>query len=476
MPFTSIPFAYCFVLVLTLTWALRRWHGVQKWVLLAASYLLYAGWDVRLLGLLITSSIVNWALGEAIARSDDARSRRRWLWAGVAANLSFLGLFKYYDFFRQTFTGVAGWLGFSAHLPMLELVLPLGISFYTFQALAYLFDLERGTGIRARNPLDFLLFQALFPQLVAGPICRSRQLLPQIIEPSARKSPDVTRAIGLVASGLFKKAVIASFLATRIVEDAFVAPENHSSVELLLGLYAYTIQVYCDFSGYTDLVRGLGLMLGFELPENFRAPYAATSVGEFWRRWHMTFSSWLRDYLYFPLGGSKRGALRTYRNLMLTFLACGLWHGASWGFVLWGGIHGVALCLHKALRDFRRARGADLSQPPSPAWAIAGWFTTFHLCVFARVFFHAPDVETAWSYLVSMLRFTARGEGLDLWVVSVALLGLSLHFIGAHLRSAFEAVHARIPWPARPAVWGALGVLLLTLTPDAVAPFIYFKF
>jgi D-alanyl-lipoteichoic acid acyltransferase DltB (MBOAT superfamily) len=475
LQFTTPTFAYVFLVILTISWALREHRTVQKSFLLLASLYCYAQLDMRLTGLLVGSSAINWGIGEVIALEGRPAVRKRWLTAALVLNLGYLGYFKYCNFFLDNLGALAGFLGLEAHLPALEVLLPLGISFYTFQALSYLIDIYRGTGIRAQTLLDFLLYVALFPKLMAGPICRSRELLPQIHDPAPAGIPEVSQATVLIASGLFKKVFIASLLSTGLVDDAFVAPDNYSSGALLVAAYAYSVQLYCDFSGYTDMARGLGLLLGFRLPENFAAPYSATNIGDFWRRWHITFSTWLREYIYFPLGGSRAAPWKTYRNLMITFLLCGLWHGAAWRFVIWGGIHGVALCVHKAWRDFKRDRG--IQPNPSARWpAFAGWFATFHLCVLARIFFQASDMETAWLYWSRLLDFQWAGRGVEPVIVVVSLLGLALNFGGRGLRQAAIRLHERVPWPARPLLWAGTGAVLFAVKPAEVAPYLYFRF
>ncbi len=474
MHFTTVTFAYFFAATLTAAWALRRrllWH---KLFLLAASYFFFARLDVGLIGLLFLSSVANWALGEAIRRTRRRLHARLSLFAAIAINLGLLGLFKYYGFLQQTVSEAASFLGLQSHLPLLELAMPIGISFFTFQGLAYVIDLYRGRGVRAASLLDFLLFIAFFPKLLAGPICRSRDLLPQIAKGPPEKVADLPRAISLLASGLFKKAILATVLGARLVDDAFLAPENYSSGTLIIAAYAYSIQLYCDFSGYTDLARGVALLLGYRLPENFNSPYAATDPGVFWRRWHATFSSWLRDYLFFPLGGSKHSLPRTCFNLIVTFTACGLWHGASWGYVLWGFFHGVVLALHKILRDTRRAYGLIGREP---AWyRFLGWAVTFHVVVFSRITFKAPDLETAGSFIAQAASFESVGQGVDRLVLLASVIGFSLNFAGRRLRKGFIWVHERIPRRLTPVFWGAIGVAVLALQPGDVAPFIYFQF
>ncbi|MBX3197937.1 MAG: MBOAT family protein [Labilithrix sp.] len=474
MAFPSLPFAYFFLAVATISWAIRRWRTPQKLFLLAASYVFYARWDPKLFGLLFGVSLVDWALGRALERTPSARLRRALVTFGVLANLSLLGVFKLYDFFRVSTAAFADFLGLGSHLPVLEIFLPVGISFYAFQGIAYLVDVYRKEAVEAPPLLDFLLFMAFFPKLLAGPICRSRELLPQIMGRGPSAVPDASRAVVLIASGLFKKMVLASFLATSSMSGAFQMPGDYSSLELVVAIYAYTAEVYLDFSGYTDLARGLALLLGFELPENFRYPYAATNIGEFWKRWHITFSRWLREYVYFPLGGSRRSRARTSLNLVLTFLVCGIWHGSQWTFVVWGLLHGVGLAAYKLFVDLRRARGVE----PSRArwWAALGWFTTLAFCAFARVFFRSSDITVASEVFAGLARLTLHGRGVDAMVVLVTALTIALNFVGRPIFERCVAWHARIPAAARPVAWIAAGVVMLAIKTRDVAPYIYFGF
>lgn len=475
MPFTSIHFAAFFLAVLIAYWSLRPWRTGQKLLLLLASAWFYGSWNVRFLALLAAAAVLGFAGGEIVARTRG-RVRTAALWITIAGFLAILGVLKYYDFFRVNLEDLAALAGLTSHLPLLHLVFPVGISFYTFQGISYVVDVHRGEGTRARSLLDFLLYMAFFPKLIAGPICRARELLPQIEAPAPKGIPDISLAISLLASGVFKKVVIATYLQTGLVDSAFAAPESHSSLELLLGLYAYTMQVYADFSGYTDIALACGLFLGFRLPPNFEAPYAATSIGEFWRRWHMSFSRWLRDYVYFPLGGSREGRLRTYANLFLTFALGGLWHGARWGFLVWGAIHGLALIVQKVWLDVRRARGVAVDAPAPVAWVAVSWLLTFHVCVFARLFFRAGDLEPARRYFESLLAFRTLGEGIDPMVLGLCALVLWMNFGGRRLREWFVASHERTPAIARPVAWLALTALVLALRPGGVPPYIYAGF
>jgi D-alanyl-lipoteichoic acid acyltransferase DltB (MBOAT superfamily) len=474
--FPTPQFALFFLVVLSLFWAVRRKRTLQKWLLLCASFFFYGFFDWRFVALLAVSSALNFGAGEAIARSQEKLRRKTWLAAGVAGNVLILGLFKYYNFFQENVAGIVSLLGLEAHLPILEVAVPVGISFYTFQGLAYVIDLHAGCGFRARCALDFFVFMSFFPKLLMGPILRSKDVLPELAREAPETIPDLSMAVTLIVSGLFKKTLLATFLGTHLVSDAFISPENHMSVELLTAMYAYTAMIYCDFSGYTDMARGLGLMLGFRLPENFNAPLASTSIGDFWRRWHMTFSGWLRDYVYFPLGGSKVPRPRTYLNLTLTFLVAGLWHGANWKFVVWGAIHGIALVAYKASLDIRRDMGID-PERRHPFWYLAlGWFVTLNLCAVARIFFRSPDIETAGAFFSGLFEFSSGGRGVELAVVLMTVFAIGLNFFGRHLRDGFSRLHEQIPVLLRAPAWAAIAFAVVTIRPSGVAPYIYFQF
>src|SRR6187200_195958 len=277
------------------------------------------------------------------------------MWAmaiGIAAVIGPLLFFKYYGFFAVNVTNAATTLHATLAPPLIQVALPVGVSFYTFMAISYVVDVYRRE-FPVASWIDTSLYLSFFPHLVAGPIVRPGELIPQLDVPRDPRRVDTSRAFYLIATGLFKKVVIANYLASHIVDQVFGAPGQHSSLEILIGIYAYAVQIYADFSGYTDIAIGLALLLGFKFPQNFDSPYAAVSLQDFWRRWHMTLSRWLRDYVYIPLGGNRRGTVLTYRNLMLTMLIGGLWHGAAWTFVVWGGLHGTALAWERWRRDRR---------------------------------------------------------------------------------------------------------------------------
>lgn len=333
--FPTIEFAAFFVVVLTLSWLLMPHPRLWKPFIIAASYFFYGYADIRFTLLLASVTIINQTAALAIGRWHD----KRILIAAIVADLGLLGWFKYYSFFTLQVDHALKNVGFGMPLPLLQVALPVGISFYTFQAISYVTDVWRGT-IKPVRSIDFAVYQSFFPHLIAGPIVRASEFVPQLATPRDPRKVEATRAFFLISGGLIKKVVIADLLATRLVDPVFNTPGQHSALETLVAIYGYSIQIYCDFSAYTEMAIGLALLLGFRFPDNFNRPYTALSLQDFWRRWHMTLSRWLRDYLYISLGGNRKGVRKTYRNLALTMLLGGLWHGAAWTFVIWGASTG----------------------------------------------------------------------------------------------------------------------------------------
>ena len=309
MLFPTFTFALFFVVVLTAGWLMPGRRGWWKLFMLAASYFFYGYWDARFVGLIVASTVVNQAAATWLGRLQRPGARRAVVSVAVGANLASLGFFKYAGFFVDSAESALEGLGVSANLPLLNIILPVGISFFTFQAISYVLDVYRGDTEPAK-PLDFAVYLAFFPQLVAGPIVRANELIPQLNQPRALRHTDFTRAVTLIAAGLFKKMVVATYLAEALVDDVFAFPDRFSSLEVLLGVYGYAVQIYADFSGYTDIAIGVALLMGIRLPDNFDQPYRAATIQDFWRRWHMSLSRWLRDYLYIPLGGNRGGEWR----------------------------------------------------------------------------------------------------------------------------------------------------------------------
>ena len=374
MLFPTLSFAAFFAIVLPTSWLLMPHRVRWRLFMVAVSWFFYGAADWRFVGLLAASTLANHAFARQIDRCSG-RSRSTWTAGAVAANLAVLGWFKYIGFLALSGQSLLNLVGLPWRLPLPDVVLPIGISFFTFQALSYVIDTSRGK-VRPGSMLDFAVYLSFFPHLVAGPIVRASEFLPQIRRRIDPRKVDAGRAFWLISLGLFKKVVIASYLATKAADPLFGFPHQHAGIEALVGVYAYAIQIYADFSGYTDIAIGLALLLGIQFPQNFNRPYSAASLQDFWRRWHMTLSRWLRDYLYIPLGGNRRSRSRTYVNLMLTMLLGGLWHGAAWTFVVWGGLHGAGLAVERWLTEHRASappEGAPLAGPrpdgPAPRGA-----------------------------------------------------------------------------------------------------------
>lgn len=379
-------------------------HRWQNRLLLVASYVFYGSWDWRFLGLLFFSTVVDFVSGWMIGRSDDSRVRKWWLTVSIVTNLGLLGFFKYFNFFVDSFTSLAGRFGWTVDDVTLRIILPVGISFYTFQTMSYTIDVFRRRIKPTTHFFDFALFVSFFPQLVAGPIERARHLLPQILAPRRIYDQASFEGVYLIGWGLFKKVVIADTLAT-FVDPVFAAPEPYSGALVLLALYAFAWQIYGDFSGYSDIARGLGKLMGFDLMINFEIPYFARNPRDFWRRWHISLSTWLRDYLYIPLGGNRLGKAKTIRNLGVTMVLGGLWHGAAWTFVVWGAYHGLLLIVHRFVRVpavvQRWGRASWRGQPGLAA--VLPMVVYFHLTLLGWLLFRAQSLKQVWQMVVSVV-------------------------------------------------------------------------
>src|SRR5512138_26593 len=394
MIFNSFVFWAFFAGVLFLYWRLP--HRGQNLMLLVASYVFYGYWDWRYLGLLAASTLIDYYVSNAIYRDDDARRRKILLVTSIVANLSFLGYFKYAGFFVREFADLLETLGFQANLPVLNILLPVGISFYTFQTMAYTIDVYRGVTKPAKTLSDFALFVAFFPQLVAGPIERSAQLLPQLVNPRSYRSGDFAEGLYHILIGMLKKVVIADNLAP-IVNRVFSTPSAElTSADVLIGVYAFAFQIYGDFSGYSSIAQGTAKWMGIDLSYNFKMPYFSRSPSEFWQRWHVTLSQWLRDYLYIPLGGNRARPRRTYINLALTMLLGGLWHGAAWTFIIWGAWHGLLLV------GYRLAGIEKFERRTTTLVAVLQAIVMFHFVCIGWLFFRAESFDQAMAMLAAI--------------------------------------------------------------------------
>lgn len=397
MLFNSIEFLLFFVIVYTLYLFLDRKR--QNYLLLISSYIFYGWWDYRFLSLIFLSTIIDYYLGHKIKSSPDISSKRRFRNTSIIANLGILGIFKYLDFFVAEFTSMLSLLSLEISPVTLDIVLPVGISFYTFQTMSYCWDIYNEELDPIDNFFDFALFVSFFPQLVAGPIERAKHLIPQILEKRKISSEMVSSGIHLTIWGFFKKIVIADQLGA-VADVIFQGNSSGSAIEYLIAVFFFTWQIYCDFSGYTDIARGISKLLGFELLLNFNLPYFSKSPAEFWRRWHISLSSWLRDYLYIPLGGSRVNKFKVYRNLMATMVLGGLWHGASTNFVIWGFYQGALLCLHRFFSSIIKIQGKG--------YDFFSWFITFNLTCFGWLIFRVTDMGKMGEIIKTLTKFTTK--------------------------------------------------------------------
>jgi D-alanyl-lipoteichoic acid acyltransferase DltB (MBOAT superfamily) len=466
MLFNSGTFLLFFAAFLLLYYLCRESLRARNLLIVGASYVFYGWWDWRFLSLLLISSLLDYFVGLGLARASVARRRKRLLWLSLGGNLGLLGIFKYYDFFVESLRAALSELGVAVNLSTLDIVLPVGISFYTFQTMSYTFDVYRGQMPPTRQLINFLAYVSFFPQLVAGPIERAKHLLPQFEAPLTITRALLAEGLWLALWGMCKKVVLADNLAP-LVEMVYDHPAPGGPM-IVGATIAFAFQIYCDFSGYSDIARGVAKLLGFDLLVNFNLPYAATSLREFWRRWHISLSSWLRDYLYVSLGGNQRGRARTYVNLLLTMLLGGLWHGAAWHFVLWGLWHGAGLAFN---RWWEESRGPGRGLRP---WA--GWLLTMVFVFYGWLLFRAGSLESA-SWLTASL----ANWHLPMWwrsyLVNLALFTLPLVLVQIwQARAKNLLAPLTLPGWVQAALQGALLVAIVLFWERESTPFIYFQF
>jgi alginate O-acetyltransferase complex protein AlgI len=468
MLFPTISFAAFFAVVFPITWLLNDRNTWKKWFLVAASYYFYAFWKVEFTLLLLASSVGNFYAALVLGQLSDGPARRAIFWLAVIANVAVLGVFKYYNFFAAAAIDALASLGVNASIPFIEVALPIAISFLTFHALSYVIDVYDRTLKPTTSLVDILLYVSFFPHLIAGPIVRASKFLAQMTQRSLAADVQVAQSVFLVLGGLFKKVIIANYLSTGFVDGVFRAPADFSSLDLLLGMYAYALQIYCDFSAYTDIAIGVANLLGYQFPQNFNQPYRALSVQDFWRRWHITLSTWLRDYLYIRLGGNRGRRLATYRNILITMGLGGLWHGASWNFIVWGLMHGTALVVERAL---------GLTTPPrSRVAAAVMWLVTFHFVCLAWVFFRASSFDTALVYLRTLFSVGGWSTTMTPLVASVLALGALTQIVPAGWFAALQARYEAGSLALKVAVPFAAIFLIAVAAPGGIPPFIYFQF
>ena len=470
MLFPTLDFLLFFLVVAAALVLLDRHFAQKKAMLVVASYYFYAQWDWRFCFLLAGSTTVSYIAGLLIGGSDDPRRRRLVLAAGVTLHLVILGIFKYLDFLVSSANQLARMLGLQHELPFVEILLPVGISFFTFHGISYITDVYRRDVSVCRAPLDMALYMSFFPQLVAGPIVRAAYFLPQLVRPSDEPIP-VAAALLLILGGMVKKVIIANYLATGLVDPVFAAPENYGGPDLLLATYAYAVQIYCDFSAYTDIAIAVAALCGFRFPRNFNQPYRALRLREFWQRWHISLSTWLRDYLYKPLGGNRYGRLKTYRNLMITMLLGGIWHGAAWKFVMWGALHGGGLAVERIFQSWLGQR------PATRLGVIVSWVVVFHFVCLAWIFFRAEDFTVAGRFIAGL----GSGWHQPIQQAQPAMAALiAIGMVGQFLPpGSFERAGelvGRVPYWGLGVAAGLMLAVINALGPEGIAPFIYFRF
>jgi alginate O-acetyltransferase complex protein AlgI len=500
MFFTSGKYMFFLAVVFFLYWMVASRTRTRIFLLLFASYYFYALWNWKFLGLIILISIVDFLTARFIARSESQTKRKLLLWTSVLTDIGALFTFKYFNFFSSSTSGLVNavqpwlvsaitsasnllgaqppqgiidYLGTETEPFVLHVALPLGLSFITFRSLSYVIDVYRKQMKADASLMDYLTFVAFFPTVIAGPVVRAKELLPQLKAPARLRSEEGTQAIFLIMLGLIKKIAIADYLANNLVGRVFDQPQLYSAVETLAAVYGYAVQIYCDFSGYSDIAIGSALLLGYKLPINFNAPYQAVNLPDFWKRWHITLSNWLTDYVYFSIGGLRKRQFNMYRNVVLTMLIGGLWHGAAWTFVIWGGMHGLGLAVNRWWENRRRA----LKRKPRQEWWIRAIciFTTFHFVCLTWVFFRASSVEQAWEVLKRFGSMNFEAGNLQWPVLTILVVGYLSHWFPKNALDRVRTGWAWLPSPVQAVliIWTAVGLYYLS---SAEVQFIYGNF
>jgi alginate O-acetyltransferase complex protein AlgI len=471
MLFNSLSFVLFLIIVLALYYSkFLSWNG-KKGMLLLASYIFYGLWNPPLVILLWISTMVDWTAGKKLSVEENERKRKLWLILSMVVNLGFLAFFKYRDFLLDNFTTVVNTYGYGYKSQPMDIILPMGISFYTFQTMSYTIDMYKRKIEPARTFLDFALYVTFFPQLVAGPIVRAQDLITQFYEEKKASLNQFIWGTFLLTIGLFQKVVMADTMLAETADKVFGSDKLLHGVDAWVGTLAFSGQIFFDFAGYSTCAIGIALMLGIILPDNFKYPYASLGFSDLWKRWHITLSSWLRDYLYIPLGGNRHGILRLYVALMVTMLIGGLWHGAAWTFIVWGGLHGTYLILERLQRQYI-------------PFKITAWngmflaFTTFSCVNITWVFFRARKFETAWSMIKSMFYMQSNGEKiLDLFTIIKVSIVVGLLFVCHWFmrNTSLKEVSLKVsPWTLG-VVW-AIMIFLVIISQGSGEQFIYFQF
>ncbi|HKP12143.1 MAG TPA: MBOAT family O-acyltransferase [Blastocatellia bacterium] len=475
MLFTNGTYYVFLIAVFFAYWAVANRARWRVGLLVAAGVLFYWINAGRALALLIAISVIDFTTARLMARAAGKRQRRLLLAVSLIADIGALCFFKYANFFLESAAGAAQAVGLHATAPHLDIVAPLGISFFVFQSLAYVIDVYRKDGEPAKRYLDYLAFVAFFPTMLAGPILRARDLLQRLRERVTLDNAAGAQALFLIAVGLTKKIAIADYLSANLVERVFDFPERFSSLEVLAAVYGYALQIYADFSGYSDIALGSALLLGLRLPANFNAPYRAASLPEFWRRWHISLSTWLRDYVFFSIAGRRaRNVGVLYGGLVVTMLVGGLWHGPTWTFVVWGLLHGTGLVAARAWEKARKRFSLVAGESRWPRLMAA--LLTFHFVCFAWIFFRAESLAAAFGVLKQLAALSLDTANLAAPVVGIIALGFASHFLPDRWWHSSQSVFARMPTAAQASLLFALAVGLYFVASSDFVPFIYSRF
>jgi alginate O-acetyltransferase complex protein AlgI len=473
MYFGSIDYFIFIIVVFLCYWRMKR--KSQNLFLLFASYFFYGYWDWRFLSLIFISTTIDFISGNQIYQSVSKFDRKKWLMISLVVNLGLLGYFKYVNFFADSFIDMANTIGWHVSSVTLNITLPVGISFYTFQSLSYTLDIYRGRLKPSKSFIDFAAFVAFFPQLVAGPIVRAKEFIFQLEDKRLFRGDDLQAGSIRFLIGYLKKAFIADTLAIQLVDPIFSNPGNYSSSSLAIGLLGFSVQVYCDFSGYSDMAIGSARILGFRLPENFKYPYLAKNFSEFWNRWHLTMGRFFRDYLYIPLGGNHGSSIRWIINLSITWLLIGLWHGASWIYVTWGALHGFFILLNHFIAKFKNEFTVSGKSYHSINLILSWTFTQLFLCLISG-YFRLPDMNSGTIYLKGLLENGGQANIILTPFIIIAFILFTIEHLYGWLNEKEFKLRVKIPETAEAIVYIVMIVFLYHSVQDRIIPFIYFQF
>ncbi len=487
--FTQLYFWVFFAVVLVFYSIIYKNKTLRNAYLFLVSLFFYYKSGGYFFSLLIFSTIVDYTLGLLIFRTDKKLNKKIFLSLSIIINLGVLSYFKYSYFFVDVFNSIfstnyhvvnllARWTNELAgsNFDVFTIILPVGISFYTFQTISYTFDIYREKVKPVKNIIDFGFYVSFFPQLVAGPIVRAADFVPQLYKDYKLTKEQMGMAIFLILNGLIKKMFISDFISINFVDRVFNSPLSYSGFENLMAVYGYSAQIYCDFSGYTDIAIGVASLLGFRLPINFNSPYKAVNISDFWRRWHISLSSWLKDYLYIPLGGNRKGKIRTYINLMITMLLGGLWHGANWRFIIWGGIHGIALVMHKIWNKINpfKTKSTILSR-------FISIFITFHFVTFAWIFFRAKNMTIAKNMFLQIfnnfhINLVPQMIISYKTIFAIMLFGFIVHWLPSKVKNFYKQTFINLPDYLKVIVTVIIIIIIYQVKSSQLQPFIYFQF